>query len=65
MTVAGNVKGDVSADRSISVGPGAFVHGSLTAPSIAIHPEARLEGRISMPLDLPVSVTRTQRESRW
>jgi cytoskeletal protein CcmA (bactofilin family) len=66
----GDVHGAITALRTISLGPGANVEGDLRAPSIAIHPEARLRGRVSMSVDMPQSVSRTRREpapapGRW
>lgn len=66
VSVQGMVQGAVSAVRSISLGPGAEVLGDLRAPSIAIHPEARIRGRISMTVELPPTLTRGRPPaSRW
>ena len=51
--VRGLVKGNVKARQSVSVDAGALVEGSIEAPRIEIDPQARVKGKLVMPLALP------------
>lgn len=51
--VKGLVKGSIKARQSVSVDAGAQVEGSIEAPRIEIDPQARIKGRLVMPLSLP------------
>jgi cytoskeletal protein CcmA (bactofilin family) len=50
--VDGNVAGTIVCRRAISVGPGAHVVGSLEAPTVEVHPAARILGT-GTPFDDP------------
>ncbi|MCB9729536.1 MAG: polymer-forming cytoskeletal protein [Deltaproteobacteria bacterium] len=66
VSVWGTIQGSISAARTVTVGPGAVVEGDLTAPSITIHPDARLTGRVHMELDLPKGASRGRpAQGRW
>lgn len=53
VTVEGNVKGDVCAERTLVVSASGVVHGDVQAETLSIHPEASIKGHIAMRLDLP------------
>ncbi|MEZ4268094.1 MAG: polymer-forming cytoskeletal protein [Myxococcota bacterium] len=67
ISVWGALTGNATASRTLTVGPGAIVEGDLTAPTITIHPDARLTGRVHMELDLPKGAPRNTRaaQGRW
>jgi cytoskeletal protein CcmA (bactofilin family) len=48
ITVAGTVRGDLTADDKIELSPTAEVEGSLTAPRILIREGASFEGQVHM-----------------
>jgi cytoskeletal protein CcmA (bactofilin family) len=56
-TLRGEVRGPVTALRSLSVEATARVAGKLKAPSIAIADGARFSGEIEMDVELPAGVT--------
>ncbi len=56
-TLRGEVRGPVTALRSLTVEASARVAGKLRAPSIAIADGARFSGEIEMDVELPAGVT--------
>jgi len=56
-TLRGEVRGPVSASRSLVVEASARVAGKLKAPSIAIADGARFSGEIEMDVELPEGVS--------
>lgn len=54
--VRGQVKGTLKARQSVSVDAGAQLEGSIEAPRIEIDPQARIKGKLVMPLTLPRGV---------
>lgn len=56
-TLRGEVRGPVTALRSLSVEATARVAGKLKAPSVAIADGARFSGEIEMDVELPAGVT--------
>lgn len=48
VTVAGTVKGDVSADERIQLEPSAHVQGNITSPRILIKEGATFDGKVEM-----------------
>jgi cytoskeletal protein CcmA (bactofilin family) len=48
ITVAGSVRGDLTADDKIELSPSADVEGTLTAPRILIREGASFEGQVHM-----------------
>ncbi len=57
VTLRGEVRGPVTALRSLTVEASARVAGKLKAPSIAIEDGARFSGEIEMDVELPAGVT--------
>jgi cytoskeletal protein CcmA (bactofilin family) len=51
--VRGEVVGDISAARSITIHQGARVSGNVRAPRVIIHDGARFRGSVEMKVDLP------------
>ncbi|KIG12470.1 hypothetical protein DB30_01462 [Enhygromyxa salina] len=51
--VRGEVIGDISAARSITIQQGARVQGNVRAPRVIINDGARFRGSIEMKVDLP------------
>jgi cytoskeletal protein CcmA (bactofilin family) len=56
LQVAGELRGDVAAQKVISLAAGAQVSGTLRAPRIIIEDGARFSGAIEMDVDLPDGV---------
>ena len=56
-TLRGEVRGPVTAVRSVTVEASARVAGKLKAPSIAIEDGAHFSGEIEMDVELPAGVT--------
>jgi cytoskeletal protein CcmA (bactofilin family) len=56
-TLRGEVRGPVTALRSLSVEASARVAGKLKAPTITIEDGARFSGEIEMDVELPAGVT--------
>lgn len=48
VTVAGNVKGDITADERIQLEPTAHVQGNITSPRILIKEGATFDGKVEM-----------------
>ena len=53
IVIQGRVRGDVAAEKTITLAANADVTGELSAPRISINPGARIKGRLSMELALP------------
>jgi cytoskeletal protein CcmA (bactofilin family) len=56
-TLRGEVRGPVTATRTLTVEASARVAGKLKAPTIAIEDGARFSGEIEMDVELPAGVT--------
>jgi len=65
--VAGAVQGDVKATTAILLAPGAQVEGTVDAKRVEIDPQARIKGRLVMPITLPrgVKPPQTRSSSGW
>jgi len=55
LALDGTVRGNVKA-REAALGAQSRVTGSVAAPSVRIHPRARVDARLDMPLSLPRQV---------
>jgi cytoskeletal protein CcmA (bactofilin family) len=65
VTVSGEVKGDITADRKITLAGTARVIGDLCTPGIVIEEGAKLEGRIMIGSDaIPEVKSQTERRSQ-
>jgi cytoskeletal protein CcmA (bactofilin family) len=62
VAIAGEVKGDITASRKITLEPTARVVGDLCTPGIVIEEGAKLEGRIMIGADEKGEAERTARE---
>lgn len=51
--VRGEVTGDISASRSITIHEGARVRGNVRAPRVIVNDGAQFRGSVSMTVDLP------------
>lgn len=51
--VRGEVVGDISATRSITIHQGARVRGNISAPRVIVHDGAGFRGSVAMTVDLP------------
>ena len=67
VAIAGAVKGNIKATTAIALVAGAQVDGSVEAKRIDIDPQARVKGRLVMPLTLPrgVKVPAPREKSGW
>lgn len=63
VAVAGAVKGNVTAATSVVLAAGAQVEGAVDAKRVEIDPQARLKGRLVMPITLPRGVKAPQARS--
>lgn len=59
--VHGQVRGDISASRSITIQRGAQVSGNVRAPRVIINDGAHFDGAVEMDVDLPESLQKTVR----
>ncbi len=59
ISVAGRVKGDLTADDVIQLEPGGVVHGDLTSPRILIKDGANLQGQVEMSKPPPTAEQKT------
>jgi cytoskeletal protein CcmA (bactofilin family) len=59
--VHGQVRGDITASRSITIQKGAEVTGNVKAPRVIINDGARFEGAVDMEIDLPDGLARSAR----
>lgn len=62
VAIAGEVKGDITASRKITLEPTARVIGDLCTPGIVIEEGAKLEGRIMIGADEKAEAERVARE---
>lgn len=53
VVVAGSIKGNIKAVSAVALGPGAQVEGAIESKHVDVDPQARLKGRLVMPLTLP------------
>ena len=58
--VHGQVRGDITAARSITIQKGAEVTGNVKAPRVIINDGARFEGPVEMELELPEGLPRAR-----
>lgn len=58
--VHGQVRGDITASRSITIQKGAEVKGNVKAPRVIINDGARFEGAVDMDIDLPEGLSRAR-----
>lgn len=67
VAVSGTVKGDVKAATSVILAAGAQVEGAVDAKRVEIDPQARLKGRLVMPITLPrgVKAPQVRSSSDW
>lgn len=63
--VRGAVKGDIKARAAVIVGANAQIEGVVDAPRIEIDPQARVRGRLQMPLQLPRGVRARETRDGW
>ena len=54
--VKGQVKGGIKARQSVTLDAGCQVEGPIESPRVEIDPQARVKGRLVMPLSLPRGV---------
>jgi len=67
VAIAGAVKGDIKAATAVALVAGAQVEGAVESKRIDVDPQARLKGRLTMPLTLPrgVKVPAAHDKSGW
>lgn len=58
--VHGDVRGDIVASRSVTIGRGAQVVGNVRAPRVMIHDGARFGGAVEMDVQLPEGLGRVR-----
>lgn len=58
--VHGQVRGDITAARSITIEKGAQVTGNVKAPRVIINDGARFEGAVDMEVDLPEGLSKAR-----
>lgn len=63
--VEGHVRGDVRGHEAVALGEHARVEGAVTAPTLTIHPGARIRGRLDMSLNLPAELARGRTRRSW
>jgi cytoskeletal protein CcmA (bactofilin family) len=56
--IHGQVRGDITANRSIAIERGAQVTGNMKAPRVIIHDGAQFDGSVEMDVDLPEDLRR-------
>src|SRR5690606_9608384 len=59
--VWGEVVGDITASRSITIQKGARVHGNVSAPRVIIHDGASFHGAVEMEVKLPDALAKSIR----
>jgi cytoskeletal protein CcmA (bactofilin family) len=65
VSVAGTIRGDVTASELVEILPGARVSGDITAPRVYLDEQARFQGKIDMRrADAAVSVARYRLDQR-
>ena len=67
IAVAGSIKGNITAVIAIALDAGAQVEGTIEAKRVDIDPQARIKGRLVMPLTLPrgIKVREPRNKSGW
>lgn len=67
VAIAGAVKGNVKASTAVALVAGAQVEGAVDSKRIDIDPQARVKGRLTMPLTLPrgVKVPPARDKASW
>lgn len=67
VAVAGAVKGNITAITAVALGAGAQVEGTVDSKRVEIDPQARIKGRLVMPLTLPrgIKVPQPRSSSGW
>jgi cytoskeletal protein CcmA (bactofilin family) len=58
--IRGQVVGDVIASSSVTIHPGAQVHGNVRAPRVVIEDGAHFKGSVEMDVELPEGLARVR-----
>ena len=64
LTVHGEMRGDISADGTVSVSNAAKVVGNIRAPRIILEDGARFKGSIEMDVELPSGIEKKSKRER-